>query len=493
MKLLNLNIDYSKSISYVPKSITNKAIVTYIFALIACSVLYMQYALTWYWVLFGLVEVVGFFYFTNKLTKKWSKYSPQYFAKKLFWTALIIRVVYVLFSYWFYYEMTDGTYFDIGAADVLGYHDEALYAAEKMRNGDWNIISNIQDYMQCSFSDTGYGAYLSIVYFLTDDSILFARLLKALWSALTVLLIYKLASRNFGESTARIVAILCMLMPNLIYYCGLHLKEIEMVFLEVLFVERADYMLKSNKLTFWSLFLLMLVPIYMFTIRTALAAVMVAAFCLTLLIGSNKVVVAWKIYILIFVMTIFVGAVILGNTSIGADVRAMWETKGSQQTGNMEWRSNRKDSAGFTQKYARYAGAAVFAPMIFTIPFPTMAETPGQENQKMIHGGNFDKNISSFFTIFALFVLLFSGDWRRYVLPISILCGYLIVVAFSSFGHSERFHLPSLPFALMFAAYGISIIKTKRKYMNWFIYWCVAMFVATITWNWFKLAGRGMI
>lgn len=474
----------------MPKSITNKAIVTYILALCTCSVLYMQYALTWYWVLFGLVEVVGFFYFTNKLTKEWRKYTPQYFAKKLFWTALIIRVVYVLFSYWFYYEMT-GEFFEFSPGDAKYYHEIALSNANELRGGNWQLLKN--SLMWASFSDTGYAMYLSIVYYLFNNNILIARLIKAIWSAWTVLLIYKLTKRNFTESTGRIAAIFCLLIPNLIYYCGLHLKEVEMVFLEVLFVERADYMLKSNKLTFLPLLLLMLVPIYMFTIRTALAAVMVAAFCLTLLIGSNRVVVTWKRYILIFVMSIFVGVVILGNTSIGADVRNMWNIGSSQQKGNMEWRSTRKDAAGNTQKYAKYAGAIVFAPMIFTIPFPTITETPGQENQKMINGGNFNKNITSFFTILALFVLLFSGNWRKYVLPLSILCGYIFILVFSSFAQSERFHLPSIPFALMFAAYGMSLVKTKYNYQKWYNSWCFVIFIAVVAWNWFKLSGRGMI
>ena len=171
----------------------------------------------------------------------------------------------------------------------------------------------------------------------------------------------------------------------------------------------------------------------------------------------------------------------------------MWRTRGSGQRTNMEWRAERDVGQGMTQKFAKYAGAAVFAPMIFTIPFPTMNEVPKQENQKMIHGGNFVKNILSFFTIAALFILLFSGDWRKYVLPLAILCGYLVVLVFSSFAHSERFHLPILPFSLMFAAYGISKMNEVWWIKKYYPYWCALMFVAAIAWNWFKLAGRGMI
>lgn len=478
-------------LAFVPRSITNMAMLTYVLALLACNILYMRYALTWYWWAFGLVEACGFFYFANYCTKRWARLSPKMFAKRLFVTALSIRVVYVLFSYWFYLTMT-GSPFEFDPGDVGFYNEMGRYGASLLRDGHWNLFPAFVAYSGADYSDLGYPLYLSFVYLLSGDSILVARLVKAIWSAWTALLIYKLAVRNFGESTGRIAGVLCMLMPNLIYYCGLHLKEIEMVFLAVLFAERADYILRRGKLTFGPTCALMLIAGAVFTFRTALAAVLVLAFLCALLLSSTRVV-GWKRRILLVaVAALVVGVVMLNNTSIGNSVRSMWETRGSEQKGNMEWRATRVDSQGRVQKFAKYAGAAVFAPMIFTIPFPTMTETPGQENLKMIHGGNFVKNITSFFTILALFILLFTGDWRKNVLPIAILCGYLLVLIFSSFAQSERFHLPSVPFAMMFAAYGISYMRNP-KYKRWFNIWCVVMFVAALAWNWFKLAGRGML
>ena len=73
---------------------------------------------------------------------------------------------------------------------------------------------------------------------------------------------------------------------------------------------------------------------------------------------------------------------------------------------------------------------------------------------------------------------------------IAFICGYLVVIAMSSFAHSERFHLPALPFALILAAYGISEFKNKDKL--YFNLWLVLIFVAMVGWNWFKLAGRGL-
>jgi hypothetical protein len=273
----------------------------------------------------------------------------------------------------------------------------------------------------------------------------------------------------------------------------MQLKEIEMVFLAMLFVERADWLLRQPKLKAMQTVAVMLIPLVLFTIRTALAATLVAAFFCALLLTTGRVSGFGKRAVLIVVAGIFAVTMFLTSTSIGTEVRHMWETGGSKQQATNEWRSTRVDEGGYSNQLIKYASASVFAPMIFTLPFPTMAETPGQENQKMIHGGNFVKNILSFFTIMALIVLLVTGNWRKHVLPIAVLCGYLLVLVFSNFAHSERFHLPILPLTLMFAALGVSLIKVNPWIKRYFNYWCVLMFIAAVAWNWFKLAGRGMI
>jgi hypothetical protein len=267
-----------------------------------------------------------------------------------------------------------------------------------------------------------------------------------------------------------------------------------MLFLAMLFIERADWLLRQGKLRLMPTIAVMLIPIALFMIRTALAATLILAFFCALLFTEGRVVGWGKRIVISIVAGIFVIIMFLSSTGIGQEVTAMWESRGSDQNANMEWRAVRKDAAGgMSNTLAKYAGAAVFAPMIFTIPFPTMTEVPGQENLKIIHGGNFVKNITSYFTIMALFVLLFSGKWRRHVLPLAVLCGYLVVLVFSNFAQSERFHLPILPLSLMFAAYGISIMNQYPWIKQYFRYWCVLMFLAAVAWNWFKLAGRGMI
>ena len=483
-------IQNNNVLPYIPKYLTSWAMLTYVAAICCCNILFASHMLHWQWWFFGAIEVFGFFYFANRLSKLWYYLKSLHFTQKLFWMAFFLRALWVVVSNVLYQNWTD-TAFSIDAGDELFYNEMAQYAARQMRIGDWNIYSNIYELSgkKVAFSDIGYPIYLTFVYWIFGGSIVVARLIKAILGAWTAVLMYKFASRNFGEQIGHMTAILCMLMPNLIYYCGFQLKEVEMLFLCILFTERADHLLRKGKLAFMPTAALMLIPSVMFTIRTALASVMVMAFFCALLLSSERIVSWGRRALLLTLALVFVGVVLMTSTSIGHDIQQMWQTRGSNQQVNMEWRAVRDNG----NQFAKYAGAAVFAPMIFTIPFPTMVETPHQENQKMIHGGNFVKNILSAFTIAALFILLLSGDWRKYVLPLAILCGYLVVLVFSSFAQSERFHLPILPFTLMFAGYGISKMNEVWWIKKYFPYWCALMFVAAVAWNWFKLAGRGMI
>ena len=257
-----------------------------------------------------------------------------------------------------------------------------------------------------------------------------------------------------------------------------------MVFLIVLFIERVDFAIRGNTINWKALIFSLLVCGVLFMFRTALAIVAILSLVITLMLSSNNFLsIAKKITIGTFVAIVMIAT--LGNKLV-QEAQGMIEKGENAQERSMEWRSNREGG----NKFAKYAGASVFAPLIFTIPFPTMVNTPTQEQQRMIHGGNYVKNITSAFTIMALFILLMNRTWRRHVLIIGVTCGYLIVMALSEFAHSERFHLPALPFALIFAAYGISSLQNKHK--KWFNYWVMFIFVVNIAWAWFKLRGRGM-
>lgn len=452
---------------------------------------YSSYSLPWYYMLAGVVAVQVFFLYGGTATKDTSVLrvrKEKAFEKKIFKIALVPRLLSTLLLYWIF-QSNYGNAFGFECGDAQYYHDLGEYVADLISRGNFNLYSEISQWCgNDDISDMGYGIYVGLIYLITGKSILVVRLLKCVWSALTVLLLYRLAKRNFDESTARMAAIFVALWPNFWYYCGVHLKETEMVFLSVLFVDQAEQMLRSRQFTAWKVIPVLLIAATIFTFRTPLGLVAVLALVFSLVMSSSRVV-SWGKRVIVGVLAILLIGVTMGNR-IQEQSRGLFEqVQGGEQRGNMEWRAKRDNGNAF----AKYAGASVFAPMIFTLPFPSMVRPyDGQEVQQLLNGGNFVKNIMSGFTILAMAILLMSGKWREHLLPLSFMLGYLVVLTMSNFAQSERFHQPAMPFEFMFAAYGLSIALTKKKYKRWFTYWSVAMFIACIGWNWFKLKGRGL-
>jgi 4-amino-4-deoxy-L-arabinose transferase-like glycosyltransferase len=477
----------------LPKWLSAYSIIAYVLALTMVTIMYTNYSMAWYYMLSGIVAVLMFFLLGRYVSRRTSigkQSKSKRFEKQIFLIAFVPRVLYMLLLYWIFQE-NYGDALGFENQDALFYLETGEEFADAIESGKfvevWKKTNEIVD-----ISDLGYVTYVGFLYWLTGKSIIALRLIKCLLSSLTVILVYRLAKLNFDSQTARIAAIFCALWPNFWYYCAVHLKETEMVFLSVLFVEQADQMLKSRKFTVWKVVPVLLIAAALFTFRSPLAFVAILALVFSVVMSSSKVI-TWGKRIIVGLLAVLLVGVIAGNM-LEEKARELIENQSKQQESGITFYATRKDNSGNQQSFAKYAGTAVFAPMIFTLPFPSMTRPfEGQDQQQLQNGGNFVKNVVSFFTIFALFALLLSGKWRDHLLPLSFLLGYLAVLALSSFAHSERFHQPAMPFEFMFAAYGLSIAVTKKRYKRWFVMWCILMFIAAIAWNWFKLKGRGII
>lgn len=463
-------------LSYFPRYFSSRAIYAYLVTLALVSVLFLNYALPLQFMLFGIIPVLIFFFLSSRLTLEWQRLSTHVFMRRLFLAALVIRLVYVVFIYYYFIEMT---------GEPFAYHkgDEGLYhgmGEEWALYGFDAFFQDLNTYVV--LSDSGYCWWVGIVYSVFGVNVLTLHVLKAFIDSLSCVLFYNLAKRNFGESTGRMAAVFYLLMPNMWYYCGVTLKETEMMFLLLLFTDRADQWFHSSKIKLEGAILPVVCILLMFTFRTALAAVMVAAFVAGLILTNAKQLQIWKKVLYSLVFAVWMAATV--GVEMIQETQELWSAKGMNQTTGYEWRSE-------TNSFAKYASAAVFAPIIFTLPFSSMVATPDQENQMMMNGANFIKNIMSGFTIFAVISMIFSGEWRRHVFPLALTAGYLLVLTFSNFAHSERFHFPVLALELMFAAYGVSLMRNKHK--RWFVGWIVVIGIANIVWAWIKLSGRGLL
>lgn len=260
-----------------------------------------------------------------------------------------------------------------------------------------------------------------------------------------------------------------------------------MILLAVWAIERFDALLRSQQFKLHTIILPVFLVICLFTFRTALGAAVIIAFLVTLMFTKTSTK-RRKRQILIWSFSL---AALIAGAPIYKEISEMWTRKFSDDFAGktVEWRAESKGG----NQLAKYAGSAVFAPLIVVIPFPTMVDpqVEAHYNFQRMNGGYFIRNFLAFFVLLGLFKDIKFKKWRNYIFIYAFTFVYLGIIAFSEFAQSERFHLPAVPFLLILAAHSISEFTNKDK--RAFSIYMVLLFVAIIGWNWFKLAGRGLI
>lgn len=474
----------------VPNWLVGKSILFFFIAYAACRYAF-GYPQPMDIFLVASISVILFFYGTRSLSSSWSRKRERTFLKNVFWTGFIIRFIWICYLYFIFNPAQYGT--PLGSADdTAWYMDFGHGIADWVRDGFPIPFDRLMKNYQSAIDDTGYPIWLAIVYLLTGDisDIFIPFVLKCALGAYCGVSIYRVAQRHFGTATARMAALFCMLNPNMIYWCGSMMKETEMVFLCCLFLEKTDVTLSTNsKLGFRELIPGILIGLALMFIRMPLGLVAFMAIFAHIIFVSRKVMSNGK--------KIAAGVLVGATLFLGVGDRFIIQSKkhlenvesGGQKT-NMEWRSTREGGNSF----AKYAGAAVFAPLIFTIPFPTFNQaTLDQVVQPITSGGCYIRNVLSFFIVMVMILLLVSGEWRKHVFILAFTLGYLLVLVLSGYAQSGRFHMPIWPMLMLFAAYGIQLLKDNKRIKAGYNMVLVLEVAVCLAWNWFKLKGRGMI
>jgi hypothetical protein len=466
-------------VPFFPRQVTNRAILTYTVAFILVQIMYLQYAMLPIYVVIGFLSVFGFFLFSSRWTQDWKTKSERYFVRDVFIIAITLRLIWVVFSY-FYFTDATGTPFEFSAADSIGYHQTALWLYRNPWSTAFNYFFGPES---PGVSDSGYALYLTLVYKIFGPNIIIARILKAILSAVTCILVYRIAKNTFGESIARMALIMCALMPNLIFYCGYHLKETEMVFMEVWFLERADHVLREKRFYFYKLILPTLLALSLFLFRTVLGAAAVFAFASAVLF-SNSPLMRKNQRRLAFVGWGFLCLVFLGGGIISTEAEGLW----AERDDNVAKKRLEQTLRG--NRWAHYATGTVMLPMIYVLPFSTMVNVDQQYGQQEKHGGNYIRNFMGIFTLLGIYEAFRRRKWRDFTLIGAFVVSYLVVIASSGFSNSERFLLPGLPCLILIWAYGIATLRKETfKLLN---PWCIVVVLMEVAWAYFKLGSRGL-
>lgn len=446
------------------------------------NIYFSDYSLTLKWWIIGLFEVL-FFFIIGFLTFNKLRYLPEKrFIIIVFKYSFIIRILYVLFIYMFYLYFNSSP-FSFHAADSLFYNEQATILSDFLVNGDYSsFVKRLPLY---GFSDLGYIFYLSIIYTISFKSILFVRILKALLSSYSCVLFYKILKNHVDIQISRFAAVLFMFFPYIIYYCGIHLKETEMLFVVIAFIYSVESYFKGHN-SILHLFLIFCELLVLFSLRTVLGLSAMGAFIASFLVQKNiKINFQFRLLILISFLVLFYLAM---KSKIESEVSSLWSHHSNNQLDSYQWRSKRIGG----NKYMKYFTFGVFLfPFILLIPLPTIVEIPNQEPIIQVHASYYIQGILSFFSIYALLLIIKAKKWKEFSFILFFAFMYLGIITLSAFVHSGRFHFPMVWIYLFLGSIGIGLIK--KSHMLYFYCFLVGYSILLLIWSWIKLSGRGLI
>ena len=452
----------------------------YLLALIVISLAFRSHAMQLQWMLCGIGEVLFFFVLTCVFYPRWKNDEPKRFWRKVFWTALAIRLLYVVVSY-YYFSYRLGYPFD-GPGDGLGYYNRSVMLSRHIRRGDFGFVIGFLKRYSFGFSDHGYLIWLTFIHTLFGRSVWVARIFKALMSAYLCIVVYKLASRTFGERTGRLAAVMCVFMPILILLTGMHIKEMEMIFLSILALERMDYLIRSKRYTLWNILFPILLIGMSFGFRTVIGMCLIFAFVVFVILSpSNLVNRKGKIITLSATLVVFLFFLF---TMIGSEMKFIYMLNFS----GTDYMAKKYESMGL--KYTEITKSKYLFPGAFVLPLSPMVEESPVHN-KLVHGSTYVKNFLAFFAMLSILIAIRQKKWRNFSLIGAYELSYLAIIMFTFTSNSERFHEPAIPLILVMAAYAMTHLR--RKDLTLFYVYCGLLFVALVTWNWLKLAARGMV
>jgi 4-amino-4-deoxy-L-arabinose transferase-like glycosyltransferase len=449
------------------------------------SVFFNKYLMPLNWLLIGglvIIIMIGSFIHFNI---KWISINAKEFQKKIFTLSLLVNLISLFFIYLLCY-LYNGTFFEPGAADSINYHETSSLLAKNYSNGNYNFEQylDVRDY-----SDYGYFWFLSYVYYIFGPYTLIARLFNVIFFALTVKSVYKITEITYDTSIAKTAALITAFSPSLLFFIGVNLKEIVMIFILVSAVLSASKILILQDNNPKNYFLLILSIISLFLFRTVLGMVFIASFLIFYVLNIKL---KKKIHKILSVLgtLVSISLVVYYLNSIGI-ISTILEVFGQSES---------QTDAELNDKISRGAGGGLsvqkvlVVPLLFVsvliAPFATLVFLDEQVEIAWLFSGNLIKNILVFFALFGIW-FSFKYFRKQTSLIISILFSYCIVLAVSAQTTSSRYQLVTIPFLNIFVAFGIHKLNSRQSKL--FIPYLFFIFLAIFAWNYFKLSIRNLI
>lgn len=445
------------------------------------TLLFFDFAMPIGILLAGLTIVFLFFFGLNYFSTSWIQSSFDKLELRIFFIALLIRVVFLgylyLLTFWF---DPDSFPFEIYAADSWVYHNVTLELIDAPLS-DW--LGIVENRMK-SRSDFGYPIYQGTLYTLFGPYTLIVRFFNCVMGSLTVVLLGRIVNQSWGSTHAKMTAIIAMLFPTLIWYCGIQLKETLMVFIVV---SSFYFILKTRaqgKWNFWFIVLGFLMCFVLFFFRTFLAVLVFVSLLLLFIPYKENKISSMALASIMLVLYMFYSLVV--TSDVFKDVNHQLEDSNDFFSRNLE---NEKSLLGDV-KFDQVALAPIIVAGAAITPFPSYLNTEARQLSIFSRFQNdLIRNMMYFFMYVGLY-FTFKNRFKEYIGIVFFLIAYLAVITSAANSFQARFHMPIIPFVVIFIGVGVVEFKSKSN-KAWLVY-LLFIFLAQLSWTYFKLNIRGI-
>ena len=448
---------------------------------VVITLLFFDFAMPIGLLVVGLVVVFLFFLGINYFSGAWVQRSFDQLEWRIFFIALLVRVLFVGYLYLltFYFD-PDSFPFEINAADSWVYHNVTLELYEAPLSNWLDIIENRMK----SRSDFGYPLFQGSVYSLFGPYTFVVRFINAILGSLTVVMLGRVVNISWGNAHAKMTAIIAMLFPTLIWYCGVQLKETLMVFVVVSSFYVIWQARSKGKWNLWMIALGFVLCFVLFFFRTFLAAlVFISILLLFIPFRENKIRSMVLVPMLLGLYLFFSLAL---SSDIFTDVNNQIEDSSDFFSRNLE---NEKGLLGDVQ-FDQVALAPLIVVGAAITPFPSYLNT--EARQLSIYSrfqNDLVRNVMYFFMYVGLYFVI-KNKFREHIGIVFFFVSYLAVITSAANSFQARFHMPIIPFVIIFMGVGIVEFNPKNN-RYWFIY-LFFIFIAQLAWTYFKLNIRGI-
>jgi len=451
-----------------------------------------------------IYTIIGIFityvsiFLTRKLWYGLKDLSPSKVAVRLFWIALLIRLIAVPLLAWIFVIHT-GVPFESGPLkDDFVYNEVSKAMAELWRSGDWRLPSDMP-FVRGNYS--GWPIFAALIMFITYPTFWVARIANAILGAGVVVFLYRISLKCFANrSMSSLVGAIALTSPVLIYYSATQHKDMLLLFLGtfailcILNVLRGSYGLSD-------LIAIVICLTVVLFVRSGYAALIL--FCSGLVLLATF---SWKLLLLrrvkrkwmhativltLLVMVFFSLWNFLSEGNAVSSLRAYYKS----HVANVSIVSGRsiigKTSYAEYLGYPLYAAGSLFVPVatVVELPLDTVGGALFRPAYYTIGNGLGIMSLAPFCVVGLITFLLQRKKWKLLLLPVFILVGYKLILANSYQILADRQSLPAIIMSFLIVPLSIFLVIQKRK-TGWFWLFVAIQVVALVLFNYIRVEVR---